>query len=76
MIIIPHQYIYMCEQNYAVQRLNAALLCRVEYNPVLPIIPSVHLFLLLPVFLSALLSTLLHYPVWLLSPAQWNVTSL
>lgn len=76
MIIISDQYIFMCEQNYAVKRLSAALLCRVEYNPVLPIIPSLHVFLLLPFFLSALLSTLLHYPVWLLSPAQWNVTSL
>lgn len=76
MIMIPDQYIFICEQNNAVQSPSAALLCRVEYDPVLTIIPSLHLFLSLRVFLSALLSTLLHYPVWLLSPAQWNATSL
>lgn len=76
MKIIPDLCIFVCQQNYALQSLSAALLCRVEYNPVVLIIPPLHPFLSLLVFLSARFSTLLHRPVWLLSPAQWNATSL
>lgn len=56
--------------------LIAALLCRVEYNPFLPVIPSLCPFLSLLVFLSALPSSLLLHPVWLLSLARWNAMSL
>lgn len=53
MKIIPDLCIFVCQQNYALQSLSAALLCRVEYNPVVLIIPPL---LSLPVFLSALFS--------------------
>lgn len=56
--------------------LIAALLCRVEYIPFLPILPSLFLFLSLLIFLSVLLSVLLPHPVRLLSQAQWYATSL
>lgn len=56
--------------------LIAPSLCRVEYNSLLPIIPSPFIFLCILIFLSVIPSTLLLLPVRLLSQAQWNATSL